>query len=165
MLPLAQLRKASSVQSLERRTERSTILGEVQIPYGLAPSPESPQLELHRALSVEDVLASRIVRPVGRVTQAFSDGTLLLELVRPPNGPFGFVISRGKGRPDTGVYVEKVGDGSGEGPYIGLLSIGDEILQVNGEAVAGLSLDQVTRLMTRESTASLRIMPARRSQR
>ncbi|XP_030016032.1 uncharacterized protein LOC115437079 isoform X2 [Sphaeramia orbicularis] len=165
VLPLAQLRKASSVQSLERRTERSTILGEVQIPYGLAPSPESPQLELRQALSVEDVLASRIVRPVGRVTQAFPDGTLLLELIRPPNGPFGFVISRGKGRPDTGVYVEKVGDGGGEGPYVGLLGIGDEILQVNGEAVAGLSLDQVTRLMTRESTASLRIMPARRSQR
>ncbi|CAJ1072183.1 uncharacterized protein si:ch211-13f8.1 [Xyrichtys novacula] len=165
VLPLAQLRKASSVQSLERRTERSTILGEVQIPYGLAPSPDGLQIELHRALSVEDVLASRIVRPVGRVTQAFPDGTFLLELVRPPNGPFGFVISRGKGRPDTGVYVEKVGDGSGEGPYIGLLGIGDEILQVNGEVVAGLSLDQVTRLMTRESTASLRIMPARRVQR
>ncbi|KAI3374975.1 hypothetical protein L3Q82_021501 [Scortum barcoo] len=165
VLPLAQLRKASSVQSLEKRTERSTILGEVQIPYGLAPSPDSPQLELHGALSVEDVLASRIVRPVGRVTQAFPDGSLLLELVRPPNGPFGFVISRGKGRPDTGVYVEKVGDGSGEGPYTGLLGIGDEILQVNGEAVAGLSLDQVTRLMTRESTASLRIMPSRRNQR
>ncbi|XP_072220681.1 uncharacterized protein [Leuresthes tenuis] len=165
VLPLAQLRKASSVQSLERRTERSTILGEVQIPYGLAPSPESPQLELHRALSVEDVLVSRMVRPVSRVTQAFPDGTLLLELVKPPNGPFGFVISRGKGRPDTGVYVEKVGDGSGEGPYVGLLSVGDEILQVNGEAVAGLTLDQVTRLMTRESTASLRILPARRNRK
>ncbi|KAG7526980.1 flocculation protein FLO11-like isoform X1 [Solea senegalensis] len=165
VLPLAQLRKASSVQSLERRTERLTILGEVQIPYGLAPSPDSPQLELDRALRVDDVLASRIVRPVGRVTQAFPDGTLLLELTRPPNGPFGFVISRGKGRPDTGVYIEKVVDGSDEGPYVGLLGVGDEILEVNGEAVAGLSLDQVTRLMTRESTASLRIMPARRSQR
>ncbi|XP_040026386.2 uncharacterized protein LOC120815631 isoform X2 [Gasterosteus aculeatus] len=165
VLPLAQLRKASSVQSLERRTERSTILGEVHIPYGLAPSPDSPQLELHGALSVEDALTSRIARPVGRVTQAFPDGTLVLELVRPQNGPFGFVISRGKGRPDTGVYVEKVGDGGGEGPYLGLLGVGDEILQVNGEAVAGLSLDHVTRLMTRESTASLRIIPARRSQR
>ncbi|KAF6726014.1 uncharacterized protein FQA47_005473 [Oryzias melastigma] len=165
VLPLAQLRKASSVQSLERRTERSTILGEVQIPYGLAPSPDSPQLELHRTLSVEDVLVTRIVRPLGRVTQAFPDGSLLLELIKPPNGPFGFVISRGKGRPDTGVYVEKVGDGSGEGPYVGLLGVGDEILQVNGEAVAGLSLDQVTRLMTRDNTASLRILPARRNQR
>nr|XP_057921642.1 uncharacterized protein LOC131124827 isoform X2 [Doryrhamphus excisus] len=143
-LPLAQLRKASSVQSLERRTERTTILGEVQIPYGLAP---------------------RMVRPAGRVSQAFPDGSLLLELIRPPNGPFGFVISRGKGRPDTGVYVEKVGDGTGEVPYVGLLGVGDEILQVNGEVVAGLSLDQVTRLMTRESVASVRIMPARHSSR
>lgn len=65
----------------------------------------------------------------------------------------------------SGVYVEKVADSSGEGPYTGLLGIGDEILQVNGEPVAGLSLDQVTRLMTRESTASLRVMPARRLQR
>ncbi|XP_072297543.1 uncharacterized protein [Eucyclogobius newberryi] len=165
VFPLAQLRKASSVQSLERRTERSTLLGEVQIPHGLAPSPESPQLSLQRAQSVENVHVSRMGRPVGRVTQAFPDGTLLLELTRPPNGPFGFVISRGKGRPDTGVYVEKVGDGSGEGLYVGLLGVGDEILQVNGEALAGLTLDQVTRLMTRDSTASLRIMPARRSQR
>ncbi|KAF7654910.1 hypothetical protein LDENG_00063130 [Lucifuga dentata] len=165
VLPLAQLRKASSVQSSERRTERSTILGEVQIPYGLASSPDSPQLELHKALSAEDMLASRMVRPVGRVTQAFPDGSLLLELIRPPNGPFGFVISRGKGRPDTGVYVEKVGDCSGEGPYVGLLGTGDEILKVNGEAVAGLSLDQVTWLMTQKSTASLWIMPTQHNQR
>lgn len=51
---------------------------------------------------MEDVLVTRIVRPLGRVTQAFPDGSLLLELIKPPNGPFGFVISRGKGRPDTG---------------------------------------------------------------
>nr|XP_061784042.1 uncharacterized protein LOC133575373 [Nerophis lumbriciformis] len=165
VLPLAQLRKASSVQSLERRTERATILGEVQIPYGLAPSLDIPHGQLQRALSVEDILASRVVRPAGRVSQAFPDGSLLLELIRPPNGPFGFVISRGKGRPDTGVYVEKVGDGTGDVPYVGLLGVGDEILQVNGEVVAGLSLDQVTRLMTRESVACLRIMPARCSPR
>lgn len=43
-----------------------------------------------------------MVRPVGRVTQTLPDGTIVLELIKPPNGPFGFVISRGKGRPDTG---------------------------------------------------------------
>lgn len=68
-------------------------------------SPDSPQLELHRALSIEDVLPSRIARPVGRVTQAFPDGSILLELIKPPNGPYGFVISRGKGRPDTGMFL------------------------------------------------------------
>lgn len=54
---------------------------------------------------MEDVLVTRIVRPLGRVTQAFPDGSLLLELIKPPNGPFGFVISRGKGRPDTGDFL------------------------------------------------------------
>ncbi|XP_056452216.1 uncharacterized protein LOC130387227 [Gadus chalcogrammus] len=164
VLPLAQLRKASSVQSLEKRTERSTTLGEV---------PASPQVELRRGLSVEEVpVTSRTVRPVGKVAQASPDGTLLLELTRPPNEPFGFLISRGKGRANTGVYIEKVGSNSSssgssvagvDGPYAGLLGVGDEILQVNGEPVAGLTLDQVTRLMTRgESTACLRVMPCRR---
>ncbi|XP_030220826.1 uncharacterized protein LOC115549646 [Gadus morhua] len=166
VLPLAQLRKASSVQSLEKRTERSTTLAEVQIPYGLAPSPASPQVELRRGLSVEEVpVTSRTVRPVGKVAQASPDGTLLLELTRPPNEPFGFLISRGKGRANTGVYIEKVGSSVAgvDGPYAGLLGVGDEILQVNGEPVAGLTLDQVTRLMTRgESTACLRVMPCRR---
>uniref|UniRef100_A0A4W5LBH5 Si:ch211-13f8.1 n=1 Tax=Hucho hucho TaxID=62062 RepID=A0A4W5LBH5_9TELE len=157
--PLAQLRKASSVQSLERRVERSTILGEVSVPNSLAPR------MIQRALSVEDVLAPRVVRPVGRVVQAFPDGTLWLELTRPPNGPFGFVISRGKGRPVTGVYVEQVGDGTEEGLYSGLLGVGDEILEVNGETVAGLTLDLVTRLMTRDSTASIRVLPHRRNYR
>uniref|UniRef100_A0AAZ3QYQ4 PDZ domain-containing protein n=1 Tax=Oncorhynchus tshawytscha TaxID=74940 RepID=A0AAZ3QYQ4_ONCTS len=160
--PLAQLRKASSVQSLERRVERSTILGEVSVPNSLAPR------MIQRALSVEDVLAPRVVRPMGpmgRVVQAFPDGTLWLELTRPPNGPFGFVISRGKGRPVTGVYVEQVGDGTEEGLYSGLLGVGDEILEVNGETVAGLTLDLVTRLMTRDSTASIRVLPHRRNHR
>lgn len=58
--------------------------------------------DLQRALSVEDVGRPSAVRSVGRVAQAFPDGTILLELSRPPNGPFGFLISRGKGRPDSG---------------------------------------------------------------
>lgn len=58
--------------------------------------------DLQRALSVEDVGRPSAVRSVGHVAQAFPDGTILLELSRPPNGPFGFLISRGKGRPDSG---------------------------------------------------------------
>ena len=57
---------------------------------------------LHRPLSVDDVGCPSEVRSVGRVVQAFPDGTLLLELNRPSGGPFGFLISRGKGRPDSG---------------------------------------------------------------
>ncbi|KAJ3595435.1 hypothetical protein NHX12_004739 [Muraenolepis orangiensis] len=112
VLPLAQLRKACSVQSLERRTERSTVLGEVQIPHGPAPSPvSSTQVELCGGLSAEDdpVLSRAMVRPVaGKVTQALPDGTLVLELTRPPNEPFGFLISRGKGRADTGHHLYSI---------------------------------------------------------
>ncbi|XP_072544753.1 uncharacterized protein [Salminus brasiliensis] len=156
--PLAQLRKASSVQSLQspkRKFERSTILGELPLPLSLGPR------ELQVEGAMEGMEGSRSVGPLGRLVQAFPDGTLLLELTRPANGPFGFVISRGKGRPDSGIYVEQVGGSPTDNVYTGLLGVGDEILEVNGEVVAGLHLDQVTRLMTRESTATIRILPHR----
>ncbi|XP_016333483.1 uncharacterized protein LOC107681679 isoform X2 [Sinocyclocheilus anshuiensis] len=156
--PLAQLRKASSVQSLQspkRNFERSTILGELPLPLSLAPR------ELQKEENIEESLEdSRGAGPLGRLVQAFSDGTLLIELSRPANNrPFGFVISRGKGRPDSGIYVEWVGDSATENIYTGLLGVGDEMLEVNGEIVAGLTLDQVTRLMTRDSKATIRILP------
>ncbi|XP_016377158.1 uncharacterized protein LOC107715518 isoform X2 [Sinocyclocheilus rhinocerous] len=156
--PLAQLRKASSVQSLQspkRKFERSTILGELPLPLSLAPR------ELQKEENIEESLEdSRGAGPLGRLVQAFPDGTLLIELSRPANNrPFGFVISRGKGRPGSGIYVERVGDSTTENIYTGLLGVGDEILEVNGEIVAGLTLDQVTRLMTRDSKATIRILP------
>ncbi|XP_018582240.2 uncharacterized protein KIAA1614 homolog, partial [Scleropages formosus] len=157
--PFTQLRKASSVQSLQsprKKAERSAAYTPGEQPYSAACR------GLQRTLSVEDVGCPSRVRSVGRVAQAFPDGTLLLELNRPSHGPFGFLISRGKGRPDSGVYVEEMGDSSTQKLYAGLLGIGDEILEVNGEKVAGLSLDQVTRLMTQESTASVRVLRHRR---
>ncbi|XP_036410488.1 uncharacterized protein KIAA1614 isoform X2 [Megalops cyprinoides] len=161
--PFAQLRKASSVQSLQvpkRKGDRSS----AYMP-GEQPCSPAQSRGLQRALSVEDVSSPSAVRSVGRVAQAFPDGTLLLELRRPPNGPFGFLISRGKGRPDSGVYVEEMGDRSTQKLYAGLLGIGDEILEVNGEKVAGLTLDQVTRLMTQDCTASIRVLRHRRALR
>ncbi|KTF95229.1 hypothetical protein cypCar_00022353 [Cyprinus carpio] len=99
--------------------------------------------ELQTEENIESLEDSRGAGPLGRLVQAFPDGTLLIELTRPSNnGPFGFVISRGKGRPDSGIYVERVADASTENIYTGLLGVGDEILEVNGEIVAGLTLDQ-----------------------
>ncbi|MFT7801627.1 uncharacterized protein KIAA1614-like isoform X1 [Arapaima gigas] len=153
--PLANLQKASSVQSLpspKKKHDRSSS-------YTPGDHPSVPARSgLQQALSVDDVGSPSGGRSVGRVAQAFSDGTLLLELTRPPCGPFGFLISRGKGRPDSGVYVEEISDSSTQKIYAGLLGVGDEILEVNGEKVAGLSLEQVTWLMTRDSTASVRVL-------
>lgn len=60
-----------------------------------------------------------------------------------------------------GIYVEQVVGSATQNIYTSLLGVGDEILEVNGERVTGLSLDQVTSLMTRESKATVRILPHR----
>lgn len=65
----------------------------------------------------------------------------------------------------VGVYVEEMGDSSTQKLYAGLLGVGDEILEVNGEKVAGLSLELVTRLMIQSSTASIRVLRHRRPHR
>lgn len=57
-----------------------------------------------------------------------------------------------------GVYVEDMGDSSTQKLYAGLLGVGDEILEVNGEKVAGLSLDLVSQLMVQNGTASIRVL-------
>lgn len=57
-----------------------------------------------------------------------------------------------------GVYVEDMGESTTQKLYAGLLGVGDEILEVNGEKVAGLSLDLVTQLMVQNVTASIRML-------
>ncbi|XP_058887910.1 uncharacterized protein KIAA1614 isoform X1 [Acipenser ruthenus] len=162
--PFSQLRKASSVQSLpslKRKPDRS-------ISY-LVGEPAAFSLSLsrgpRRSLSVEDVGDPSALRSVGRVAKAYPDGTLLLQLSRPSRGPFGFFISRGHGRADSGVYVQEMGDSSTEKLYAGLLGVGDEIVEVNGEKVSGLTLEQVNALMIQQDTASLRVLRQRGGQR
>lgn len=62
-----------------------------------------------RSLSVEDIGTPDLPRTVGRVVEVFPDGTSQLELQRPPHGSFGFRLTSGHGRPDTGtVGLSKV---------------------------------------------------------
>lgn len=58
----------------------------------------------------------------------------------------------------AGVYVEDMVDSSAEKLYAGLLAVGDEILEVNGEKVACLTLEQVTHLLTRNSSTTVRVL-------
>ncbi|XP_031735501.1 uncharacterized protein LOC116401303 isoform X1 [Anarrhichthys ocellatus] len=113
---------------------------------------------LQRCLSIEDVSRPSSVRSVGRVLQVCSDGTFLLEVSRPKGQIYGFIISRGRGRPNSGVYVEDMVDSSTKKLYAGLLAVGDEILEVNGEKVACLSLDKVTHLLTQSTSATIRVL-------
>ncbi|CAL1592687.1 unnamed protein product [Knipowitschia caucasica] len=146
------LRKSASVQNFmsEHKKDRSE---------HYKPGTQSA---LQRCLSVEDVSCPSSLRSVGRILQVYTDGTLLLELCRPKSQTYGFIISRGKGRTDSGVYVEEMVDSSTEKLYAGLLAIGDEILEVNEEKVACLSLDQVTLLLSHSSTVRVRVLRQRK---
>ncbi|XP_018517945.1 uncharacterized protein si:dkey-121a11.3 [Lates calcarifer] len=148
--PFLQLRKPSSVQSFGSEQKKKDRSADYR--------PAAADRFLQRSLSVEDVSRPCSLRSVGRVLQVDADGTFLLELSRPTNRMYGFIISRGRGRPDSGVYVEDMVDSSTEKLYAGLLSIGDEILEVNGEKVACLSLDQIIHLLTQNTCATVRVL-------
>lgn len=51
---------------------------------------------------MEDIGSPGKARALGKVAEVYPDGTRLLELQRPENGTFGFRISAGNGRPDSG---------------------------------------------------------------
>ncbi|XP_078499628.1 uncharacterized protein KIAA1614 homolog [Lissotriton helveticus] len=161
--PFRQLRKSASAQNLHSgsgKTDRSScyLLGSLE-DHGA--SDRKGERRPRRTLSVEDIGAPDQARAVGRITEVFSDGTCLLELRRPANGSFGFCISSGNGRPDTGVYVQEMADPRTAKRYAGLLAVGDEILEVNGAKVAGVSLAALRDMMAQAERLSIRLLQQR----
>uniref|UniRef100_A0A8C3XZ24 PDZ domain-containing protein n=1 Tax=Catharus ustulatus TaxID=91951 RepID=A0A8C3XZ24_CATUS len=147
--PFCQPQKAASIQSLHPQLGKAPRASAYLLKGGSGPQ---------RSLSVEDIGAPGQLRAVGRVVEVFPDGTSQLELQRPPHGAFGFSITSGHGRPDTGVYVQEMADAGTAKLYAGLLGVGDEILQVNGAAVSGLGLARIRELLLQADTLSLRVL-------
>ncbi|XP_006025460.1 uncharacterized protein KIAA1614 homolog isoform X1 [Alligator sinensis] len=163
MPPFSQPRKASSVQNLHSflgRTDRSNAYLVVE-PEEDKTTDRKVGILPRRSLSVEDIGTPDLVRTVGRVVEVFPDGTNQLELQRPPGGTFGFRVSSGNGRPDTGIYVQEMTDASTAKLYAGLLGIGDEILEVNGATVTGLGLAHINKLLLQANTLTLRVLKHR----
>ncbi|XP_038205297.1 uncharacterized protein KIAA1614 homolog [Arvicola amphibius] len=162
--PSHQHRKAASFQNLHSllggKGDRSSLYrvegsGDPSTPT--RPAKAFP----HRALSVEDVGAPSLARTVGRVVEVFPDGTSQLQLQRPPEGTFGFCVAYGNGRRDSGLYVQAMADRDTAKLYSGLLGVGDEILEVNGAKVAGLSLAHIKELLARVESLSIRVLRQR----
>uniref|UniRef100_UPI00398F593B uncharacterized protein KIAA1614 homolog n=1 Tax=Pristiophorus japonicus TaxID=55135 RepID=UPI00398F593B len=155
--PLAQLRKASSIQSLhsqKKKSRCSSYLVAETTEAGLGGSDPKPSgRRPTRSLSVEDIGSPNHPRVIGQVTQTFADASFMLELTRPAHGPFGFFISRSCG----GIFIHQMADRNAEKLYSGLLELGDEILEVNGELVEGLSFNEVNSLMVQDSKVSIRV--------
>ncbi|XP_069593825.1 uncharacterized protein KIAA1614 homolog isoform X1 [Ranitomeya imitator] len=152
MSPFNLPRRASSVQNLLGKSDRSAayITGDVNT----AP---------RRALSVEDIGSPAMARALGKVTEVYPDGTRLLELHCLEKGGFGFSISSGNGRPDSGIYVQDMSDANTAKLYSGLLRVGDEILEVNGAKVSTLGLGELSDILHRESVLSVRVLHQRRT--
>ncbi|XP_064283709.1 uncharacterized protein KIAA1614 homolog [Passer domesticus] len=157
--PFCQPQKAASIQSLHPQLGKASRASAYLLPQSTADRKggSGPQ----RSLSVEDIGAPGQLRAVGRVVEVFPDGTSQLELQRPPHGAFGFSVTSGHGRPDTGVYVQEMADAGTAKLYAGLLGVGDEILQVNGAAVSGLGLARIRQLLLQADSLALRVLRQR----
>ncbi|XP_023959575.2 LOW QUALITY PROTEIN: uncharacterized protein KIAA1614 homolog [Chrysemys picta bellii] len=165
--PFCQLRKASSAQNLHSllgKADRSSFYLESK-PGESKAADRKAGAPPRRSLSVDDIGAPDLVRTVGRVVEVFPDGTSQLELQRPPQGTFGFRVSSGNGRPDTGIYVQEMADTSTAKLYAGLLGVGDEILEVNGAKVTGLGLAHISELLLWADTLSIRVLKQRPTKR
>ncbi|XP_074078278.1 uncharacterized protein KIAA1614 homolog [Macrotis lagotis] len=161
--PSHQHRKAGSVQNLHSllgKVDRSShyLVGDGGEPRA---SGRQPGLTSRRSLSVDDIGVPNLVRTVGRIVEVFPDGTSQLELKRPPDGSFGFRVSSGNGRPDSGFYVQEIADANTAKLYSGLLGAGDEILEVNGAKVTGLGLALVNELLAQSESLSIRVLKQR----
>ncbi|XP_036612266.1 uncharacterized protein KIAA1614 homolog [Trichosurus vulpecula] len=161
--PSHQHRKAGSVQNLHSllgKVDRSSryLVGDGGEPRA---SGRQPGITPRRSLSVDDIGVPNLVRTVGRIVEVFPDGTSQLELQRPPNGTFGFCVSSGNGRPDSGFYVQEIADANTAKLYSGLLGVGDEILEVNGAKVTGLGLALVNELLSQSESLSIRVLKQR----
>ncbi|XP_074164615.1 uncharacterized protein KIAA1614 homolog isoform X2 [Sminthopsis crassicaudata] len=162
-----QHRKAGSVQNLHSllgKVDRSSryLVGDPGEPRA---SDRQAGIAPRRSLSVDDIGVPNLVRSVGRIAEVFPDGTSQLELQRPPNGTFGFCVSSGNGRPDSGFYIQEIADANTAKLYSGLLGVGDEILEVNGAKVTGLGLALVNQLLSQSESLSIRVLKQRGSRR
>lgn len=61
----------------------------------------------------------------------------------------------------AGLYVEAMADRDTAKLYSGLLGVGDEILEVNGDKVAGLGLAHIEELLARVESLSIRVLRQR----
>ncbi len=63
-------------------------------------------VRLQRSSGETDVTSPSHMRKVGKLLHLNSDGSQVVELVKPPSGPFGFYIARGTSNFGSGKYTQ-----------------------------------------------------------
>lgn len=95
----------------------------------------------------------------GQLLQLNLDGSQVVELRRPPGRSFGFFLARGRVHTHQGVFVSRMHDAHTQQVLQGLLDVGDEILEVNGNDVRDADIMQVNALMAHQNTLLLTVLP------
>ncbi|XP_063966196.1 uncharacterized protein KIAA1614-like [Lytechinus pictus] len=127
---------------------------------GLATTPDSDRHPRpQRTTEDTDVTSPTHGRKIGRLLDIKPDRTQVIELVKPPNGPFGFYIAKGTSANGNGIFVTRLGDGHPAKILAGLLQVGDEILEINGQDIRRKKLDDVYDLMMDNDSLVLHVRP------
>ncbi|XP_053381041.1 uncharacterized protein LOC123551801 [Mercenaria mercenaria] len=112
-----------------------------------------------RKQSRETVSLQQEIQPMGKLLKVNPDGTQIIQLVKPENGPIGFFIANGSGKYGNGIFVSRFVEKRPEQCFAGLLGVGDEILEVNGHLVRDLSQDAVYNLISASAVVLVKVFP------
>ncbi|XP_071097524.1 uncharacterized protein [Haliotis cracherodii] len=97
-------------------------------------------------------------RCIGKLKAVNPDGSQIIELSKPPDGPIGFYIAKGTVNYDYGIFVSRFTDDQ-QKLFAGILGVGDEILEVNDQSVQDKSLDDVYALMAETDKPIMKVFP------
>lgn len=119
----------------------------------------TPVTAVEQTQGISSVSKPSNPRVVGRVVKTKAGSIHQVELHKPQDGPFGFVIAKGTVNDKTAVYVSAFRGGYPEKFFTGLLRVGDKIVAVNGIKVKRKSLDGVHELMRSSDPLLLTVKP------
>lgn len=108
---------------------------------------------------LDDAETPKKFQPIGQLKQINCDGTQVIELSKPKDGPFGFYIARGSAKYNHGIFVSRLSDSLPPHFFAGLLNVGDEIFEINGTSMKNISLEETYDLMAKQNQLLLKIMP------
>ncbi|ELU17304.1 hypothetical protein CAPTEDRAFT_79524, partial [Capitella teleta] len=98
------------------------------------------------------------VRSIGKLMHVNEDGTQIIELARPKDGPMGFYVAKGNAQYKHGEFASERNDALPEHFFAGIMTVGDEILEINGRKVVDMALEGVYDLLGNGNKVVLRLL-------
>ena len=93
------------------------------------------------------------------VSHEFGGMAYQVELNRPGSGLYGFFIQKGYKQYRLGIFVSRIMDSSSAKFLAGLLSPGDEILEINGLCTESKPISEIHDIMAHSDKLALTILP------